>query len=316
MPHPGDQHGKDTFMNKSESIAQLAPDLIKLQSSLDPLIKNAENPYFHSKYVDLTSLWQSVQPLLAASNFAVIQVGAPCEAGSISLETMLIHTSGEWISGELTLPLGKADPQGAGSAISYARRYGLSALLGLVAEDDDGETAMRPFRAPTVQAVPHHVPTQQAGTAKPPASPPVVPGSTGTPPPGPPAAATNEPLASEPQVRMMHAIANEANLNLELMSLSKFHVAPEQLTKSQAMAFIDELKDTAAQASASRPAATTTGPTKASAPQLEALAKIAKRHQVSIVNLIQQDFPELESPEQLTKLQASQLIGNYGTANR
>lgn len=293
-------------MNKSESIAQLAPALIALQAELSPVAKTAENPFFKSHYADLTSIWQAVQPILATHGFAVTQVGSPCEPGNVAVETMLIHTSGEWISGELTLPVGKADPQGAGSAISYARRYGLSAILSLVTEDDDGEAASKPFRAPTAQA-----PLQQATT---PAVPSAGAAPQAAPAAPPPAAVSNAPLASEAQVRMMYAIANGANLNLTMLALADYHVEPEQLTKAQAGEFIDKLKvmATASGGQQHAAAAPPTGEAGATQPQLAAVAKIAAGSGITVSAMIEQEFPGVTGPEQLTKAQASHLIKKFG----
>jgi hypothetical protein len=74
---------------------------------------------------------------------AVIQAPAPAgDKGVMALETVLLHKSGEWMSGTIQIPLGKADPQGFGSAMTYGRRYSLAAMVGVMAEDDDGEAAM------------------------------------------------------------------------------------------------------------------------------------------------------------------------------
>lgn len=329
-------------MNKSESISKLAPALIALQAELGPVAKTSENPFFKSHYADLTAIWQTAQPALTKHGFAIVQVGSPSEAGTIALETMLIHTSGEWISGEITLPVGKLDPQGAGSAISYARRYGLSAILSIVAEDDDGEAAAKPFRQPARGFEPVYTqepprtfdiggPPNVISSNQPPnqqaAQQPAV-NQAGaaqqTAPVSSPAVASGPP-ASEPQIRMLHAIANGSGLNLELMCLEKFHVSPEQLTKQQAMAFIDELKNNSTATgppfeppgvgvAIGRPpfgVANTGGG--ASQAQLAAVAKIAAATGVALTTMIEQEFEGITDPNQLTKKQASHLIETYGT---
>jgi hypothetical protein len=139
---------------QSESIGNLVKALVEVQGSIKSAKKEAVNPFFHSKYADLGAVWESCRALLKANGLVVIQttkiivanttVEANIEAG-IALVSTLAHTSGEWIKGELLLIPVKRDPQGIGSAISYARRYALAALLGIVSdEDDDGNAASTP----------------------------------------------------------------------------------------------------------------------------------------------------------------------------
>ena len=127
-------------MERSESIKELATALSKFQSEVSGAVKSADNPFFKSKYADLAEIWKTIRPHLAANGLAVSQGGLPCEHGSVSIETMLMHNSGEYISGITTLRLTKDDAQGAGSAITYARRYGLAAILGIHQEDDDANS--------------------------------------------------------------------------------------------------------------------------------------------------------------------------------
>lgn len=128
-------------MQKSETIGELAKALCKVQAGLKPALKDSQNPYFKSSYADLNSVWDACRELLTSNGLAVAQMNLPTENGVI-VETMLMHTSGEWVSGELFLPLAKHDPQGVGSAVTYGRRYGLAAMVGIVADvDDDGNHA-------------------------------------------------------------------------------------------------------------------------------------------------------------------------------
>ena len=133
-------------MNKSESIAELTKALVKVQAELKPAVKDAKNPFFKSNYADINSVWDSCRDLLTENGLAVIQTTAPAEHAVI-VETILAHTSGEWISGELMLPLTKSDAQGVGSAITYGRRYGLAAIVGIVADEDDDGNAASPRKA-------------------------------------------------------------------------------------------------------------------------------------------------------------------------
>jgi hypothetical protein len=128
-------------MNKSESIKQIAVALCNVQAKLRGAKADAENPYFKSKYADLASVVDAAKALLAENGLSVVQTAemvgnVPC------LNTCLLHTSGEWISGSLPLYPKTLDPQAMGSALTYARRYSYAAMIGVVQADDDGEKAM------------------------------------------------------------------------------------------------------------------------------------------------------------------------------
>ncbi len=135
-------------MEKSESIKELATALAKTQGQLTSAKKGAVNPFFKSSYADLATIWDICRKPLSDNGLAVIQITN--ETGEkIILETILCHTSGEWIKGSLPLNPVKSDPQGIGSALTYARRYGLSAMIGITAdEDDDAEGAMGRAKTP------------------------------------------------------------------------------------------------------------------------------------------------------------------------
>lgn len=132
---------------QSEQIGELAKSLAKVQAVLKPAAKNATNPFLKNKYADLQSCISALQEILPANGLAYTQMISPSEPGTISVDTLLMHESGQWVKGRCTLPCqatmnkdGKASmnaAQAAGSAITYARRYGLSAIVGLVADDDD-----------------------------------------------------------------------------------------------------------------------------------------------------------------------------------
>lgn len=141
---------------QSESIAKLAEALAKAQSELRPVKKENSNPFYHSKYADLASVWEALKPF-HANGISITQVPYVAEhAGHIGIETQLSHSSGEWISGRLELPVVKQDPQGYGSAITYARRYALGCMTGVVTEeDDDGNAASSPQAAPAKNYTAH-----------------------------------------------------------------------------------------------------------------------------------------------------------------
>jgi len=121
---------------KSESIAELAKALSNFQGKMTAIKKDAVNPFYKSKYATLDTIWETIRKPLSENGLSVAQTMNLIEGKNV-LETTLYHTSGEWISGtQLVNPI-KDDPQSLGSAISYARRYSLSAILGIVADEDD-----------------------------------------------------------------------------------------------------------------------------------------------------------------------------------
>ena len=127
---------------QSEQINELAKAFAAAQSEIEAAPKNAENPHLRSQYADIASVWSAVRAILPKHGLSVAQVMVPCEDGKVCVRTTLLHISGQWLAGECALPCPKQDPQGYGSAITYARRYSLSAMLGVVSEaDDDGHGA-------------------------------------------------------------------------------------------------------------------------------------------------------------------------------
>ena len=131
-------------MNKSESIGKLAEALAKAQGVIEGAKKDSANPFFKSKYADLASVWEVIRKPLADNGLAVIQTSIPdAEHDIVAIETTLVHSSGEWVSGVMAVKLAKTDPQALGSCVSYLRRYSISALLGVYQEDDDAEATVR-----------------------------------------------------------------------------------------------------------------------------------------------------------------------------
>jgi hypothetical protein len=128
-------------MKMSETITELATALAKAQGAMEDATKSETNPHFRSKYADLAAVREVIRAPLAANDLSVIQAARTREH-EVEVETMLLHKSGEYIAETLSLPVTKRDAQGVGSAISYARRYGLMSLLGLAAADDDGNAAV------------------------------------------------------------------------------------------------------------------------------------------------------------------------------
>ncbi len=127
-------------MSQSDQINELASALAKAQGRITGALKDSENPFFKSKYADLAAVWDACREALSQNGLAVIQTTGMDEFG-LNLETTLAHSSGQWIKGILPIRPIKNDPQGIGSAITYARRYALAALVGVAQVDDDGNAA-------------------------------------------------------------------------------------------------------------------------------------------------------------------------------
>lgn len=129
-------------MDKSETIKNIAIAMNKAQSEMGGAHKGANNPFFKSKYADLGAVIQAVKQPFADNGLSYVQFPIE-EGGRIGIETILMHISGEWLSNSFTVNLTKQDAQGAGSAITYCRRYGLQAVAGIPSEDDDGNAASK-----------------------------------------------------------------------------------------------------------------------------------------------------------------------------
>lgn len=137
----------------------LASALAAAQMEMGKALKSANNPHFKSKYADLSSVVEACLPALNAHGIAVIQPTTDDESGRY-VTTSLIHgASGETLSCRVPLILGKNDMQGYGSAVTYARRYGLMSMAGIAPEDDDGNAASK--NAPAVQQRPATVNADQ-----------------------------------------------------------------------------------------------------------------------------------------------------------
>ena len=127
-------------METSDSVQKIATALCAVQANLRPLKRNADNPFFKSNYTDLAAMTEALYPLLSAEGLSVVQGG-----DGQTLDTMLLHTSGEWIRASLTMPT-EPNPQKLGSIVTYFRRYALAAIVGAVSEgeDDDANAASHP----------------------------------------------------------------------------------------------------------------------------------------------------------------------------
>jgi hypothetical protein len=141
-----EDHAKPELV-ESPTIGKLIMALAKAQGQIKAAPKDSDNPFFKSKYADLASVWDACREPLAKNGLAVIQRPNPTDGATVSLTTILAHESGEWIRGTLVMRPVKADPQGIGSCLTYARRYALSAMVGICSEeDDDGNKASQKSR--------------------------------------------------------------------------------------------------------------------------------------------------------------------------
>lgn len=162
-------------MIKSDSLKALAPALVAAQKKMGAALKDSKNPFFKSKYADLNAVIDATVPVFNEEGIAVLQTPQIVD-GKPVIQTLLIHESGEYLGSNTEVVAAKQnDPQAAGSAISYARRYGLQATTTCKAEDDDGEGAMgrkesTPVKVEQKQEVKAEQSTQQVET-KPAASP-------------------------------------------------------------------------------------------------------------------------------------------------
>lgn len=137
-------------MKHSAEIDKIAPALLAVQRNCIEIHKDAENPFFSSSYATLETIINTVRPVLSENGLVLTQGGSIGGAESgMNIETILIHESGQWIGFELTIPFETkksqhgASPHAAGSAITYGKRYGLQAILGLPTHDDDGNEAQQ-----------------------------------------------------------------------------------------------------------------------------------------------------------------------------
>jgi hypothetical protein len=192
-------------MTRSETVGALGGALSKAQAAMKPALKDAQNPHFKSSYADLASVWEACRSHLTAHGIAVVQ-SPEADGPRVSITTTLLHASGEWISSALLLTARDASPQSIGSAITYGRRYGLAAMVGVAPDDDDGEAAQgrdaggTPAYARREEPRSHTPPTARPVAVPSPAS------STGT---------GDDRLISEPQRKRFYAISKGKDWSAE-----------------------------------------------------------------------------------------------------
>lgn len=142
-------------IERSEQIGDLAAAMAKAQAAIEGASKDKTNPHFKSAYADLASVWDACREALTTHGIVVLQpVTAERESPTITVTTILLHTSGQFLSSALSMTPAQNTPQAMGSCITYARRYGLAAMVGVAPEDDDGNAASeKPFKV--ITTAPH-----------------------------------------------------------------------------------------------------------------------------------------------------------------
>ena len=136
-------------MTKSESIKHLAIAMNKAQAVMSGAKKSAANPFFKSKYANLEEVIACIKEPFESNGLSFMQFPIT-EDDRAGVETIVMHESGEWISGSFMLKCSKIDPQGMASAITYARRYGIQSIAGIPSEDDDGNAASQAPKKPAM----------------------------------------------------------------------------------------------------------------------------------------------------------------------
>jgi hypothetical protein len=150
------QQHYETVQREQEYLMKASAAFVRAQAGFGAALKTSTNPHFRSRYADLSACVEAVIDSLHKNGFALMQKTHECESG-VAVETILMHESGEQISGGiLRVPASKQDPQGYGSALTYARRYSLMAVCGIAPEDDDGNAASKPKK-------PMQIPANTAG---------------------------------------------------------------------------------------------------------------------------------------------------------
>lgn len=133
-------------MRHSDSLTSIFPALVDALAEIDPVAKDGANPAFKaggrtSRYTTLEAVIEASSEVLHKHGLGLMQWPGSLADGALTLETVVIHKSGEWVSGDFQIALGKVDPQGVGSALTYARRYAQKAALNISDTDDDAEAA-------------------------------------------------------------------------------------------------------------------------------------------------------------------------------
>jgi hypothetical protein len=133
--------GAGAMIEMSENINALATALSRAQARIQGAIKGNDNPEFGSRYADLAAVWAACRGALTKNGLSVVQFPGAVSGNFMSLTTMLMHSSGQWIRQALSIPLSRLDAQEYGAATTYARRYALAAVVGVYPQEEDGAAA-------------------------------------------------------------------------------------------------------------------------------------------------------------------------------
>jgi hypothetical protein len=147
----------DIAIRTSPEIGTIAEAIAKAQAELENIDKGGVNPAFRAKYVKLGDVLDEVRPKFAKHGIAIIQHAINGDGSNVGVATLFAHSSGQWIESRLYVAPTKFDAQGAGSAITYLRRYSLMAMAGVAPDDDDGNAAVakpEARKAPAAQSRP------------------------------------------------------------------------------------------------------------------------------------------------------------------
>lgn len=185
-------------MQRSEQINELATALSKFQQEVKQPGKDAANPFFNSKYVPLELVVDAINNTAPLHGLSFTQWSVISESGRVGVSTMIIHSSGQWMEYDpLFMKPDKDTPQAVGSAMTYARRYSLSAAFGIASEvDDDGNAASGDPNKPSQ-------PRQQQTQSNTPA---------------PPSQPSNVTLASPNQAKMLYAKSKAGEVSMQRIS--------------------------------------------------------------------------------------------------
>lgn len=160
-------------MIKSEKVDTILPALLKVKLALRPLVKDSDNPFYKSKYLELSDILSNLEPILHSEGLFLSQATIVRDGKTVVVNEITHAASGQYVASEFPAEPAKNDPQALGSAVSYARRYGIQSLLSLNVVDDDGNTASGKSggsSAPASSAPKPAFGSAQSQTAKPAAS--------------------------------------------------------------------------------------------------------------------------------------------------
>ncbi len=222
-------------MKTSDTINELATALCKAQGEMENVTKDSDNPFFKSKYADLAACIIAARSPLSVNGLSVIQVPELTEHG-VKMVTRILHCSGQWVEGELECQPKDFGPQAIGSVITYLRRYMLTAMIGLAAEDDDGEAGQG--RKPTAEQEGIKPPKRGSfsGKSKPPEAPKAVdtPWGEVPPPQDSPQAAAEAPRDAMSAYSKASSYVLAAQTKADVMKASKrIAVSQDQYTSDQ-----------------------------------------------------------------------------------